>query len=193
MICALALILLLDGSGSIRAPDWEAQVEGHAAAFEDPAIQRAIALGGPVAVAARVFDDATRPLTAWHLVATPAEARAFAASLRAAPRGGQGGTDIGRALTEAVASLPTAPCTPDDQVIDLVTDGEADARSTAAARDAAIAAGVRINALGVGSATAADWLREHVVTPNGFVMAAEGWAEFATAIRRKVSLEIAAR
>ncbi|MBY0338413.1 MAG: DUF1194 domain-containing protein, partial [Acetobacteraceae bacterium] len=61
------------------------------------------------------------------------------------------------------------------------------------ARDAAALRGARINAIAVGPAEAADWLRAHAVTPGGFVIAAEGWADYPAAIRRKLTLEVAAR
>lgn len=111
-------------------------------------------------------------------------------ALRQAPRVLSGGTDIGQALRVAISTMGTAPCG-DAQVIDLVTDGEAPAAPTERARDEAAERGITINALAVGSADAAAWLRAHTVTPGGFVVEAAGWGEFAAAMRRKMVLEVA--
>ncbi|MEI6159409.1 MAG: DUF1194 domain-containing protein [Roseococcus sp.] len=111
--------------------------------------------------------------------------------MRNAPRGEAHGTDIGGALFAALDRLAQAPCTPEEEVIDLVTDGDAPEARTHQARAYAEAQGVRVNALGVGPESAGDWLREHAITPGGFAMAAPNWASFAAAIRRKVTLELA--
>lgn len=189
--CALALVLLLDASASIMPNEWTLQTEGHATAFEDPAVLRSIARGPGVAVTALSFSDDTRAMLSWRILRSAEDARDFATELRAAPRGEAGGTDIGGALFAAMEALGQAPCTPEDEVIDLVTDGESSELRTQQAREAAQVAGVRVNALGVGPETAGDWLRDHAVTQGGFVMAAPDWASFAVAIRRKVTLELA--
>ncbi|MBX9749588.1 MAG: DUF1194 domain-containing protein [Roseococcus sp.] len=189
--CALALVLLLDASASIFPREWQLQAEGHAAAFEDAAVLRAIARGPGVAVTALSFSDDAREMVPWRILREPQDARDFAAELRQAPRGAAAGTDIGGALLAAMDRLAHAPCAPEEEVIDLVTDGEAAEAGTQQARATAEAQGVRVNALGVGPAEAGDWLREHAITPGGFAMAAPDWASFAAAIRRKVMLELA--
>ncbi|MBS7788776.1 DUF1194 domain-containing protein [Roseococcus sp. SDR] len=189
--CALALVLLLDASASIFPAEWQLQAEGHAAAFEDAAVQRAITRGPGVAVAALSFSDEAREMVPWRILRSAADAQAFATALREAPRGEVAGTDIGGAIFAALDQLATAPCAPEEEVIDLVTDGESAEARTHQARAYAEAQGVRVNALGVGPPEAGDWLREHAITPGGFAMAAPDWASFAAAIRRKVTLELA--
>lgn len=189
--CALALVLLLDASASIFPAEWQLQAEGHAAAFEDAVVTRAIARGPGVAVTALSFSDDAREMVPWRILTSAQDARDFAAALRAAPRGEAAGTDIGGALFAAMDRLAEAPCTPDEEVIDLVTDGESAEARTHQARAYAEAQGIRVNALGVGAEEAGDWLREHAITPGGFAMAAPDWASFAAAIRRKVMLELA--
>jgi hypothetical protein len=189
--CALALVLLLDASASIFPQDWRLQAEGHASAFEDDAVLRAIARGPGLAVTALSFSDDAREMVPWRILNSAQEARDFAAELRAAPRGEAAGTEIGGALFAAMDRLAEAPCTPEEEVIDLVTDVEAPEARTHQARAYAEAQGVRINALGVGAEDAGDWLREHAITPGGFAIAAPDWGSFAAAIRRKVTLELA--
>lgn len=191
--CALALVLLLDASFSIRDADWRLQVEGHAAALEDPRIHSAIVSGGPVAVTAIAFSDGVTQMMPWRIIADASHAMLAAHELRGAQRGPVSGTRLGEALFAGMAALAAAPCEADRQVIDLVTDGEADAEPASRARVYAEVQTIRINALGVGSAAAADWLREHAATADGFVMHAAGWETFAGALRRKMTLEIAGR
>jgi hypothetical protein len=193
MMCTVALVLLLDASGSIAAPDWQAQLGGTADALEHPAVVRLIEAGEGVAVTAIAFDFNTRELLPWRVLRGERDAVAYAAQLRMADRGGAGGTDIAGALRAGLAALDAAPCGADEAVIDLATDGEADSVTTRQARDAAIVAGVRINAIGVGAESASGWLREHAITPGGFAIAVSGWGDFAAAMRRKLSLEVATR
>jgi hypothetical protein len=190
--CAVALILLLDASGSVRADDWTLQLHGHAAAFEGEDVAR-ITAREPVAVTALAFSDSAAPLVGWRMVRGGADARAFAAELRGADRGPAMGTNIGAALMAGLRALASAPCIPDQPVMDLVTDGEAPEEPARRARDAAEAQGVRINAIGVGSDSAVAWLRENAVTAGGFAMAASDWHDVARALRSKITLELAAR
>jgi hypothetical protein len=189
--CALALVLLLDASASILPPEWQLQTQGHAAAFEDPVVNRAIARGEGVAVTALSFSDDAREMIGWRILHEELDAAAFAASLREAPRGIPSGTNLGGALLVAMERLEAAPCEASQRVIDLATDGEANASRAREARAQAEERGVRINAIGVGPASAGDWLRENAVTSGGFVMQAPDWPSFAVAIRRKVTLELA--
>lgn len=189
--CTLALVLLLDASASILPPDWTLQTQGHAAAFEDPVVHRAISRGDGVAVTALSFSDDARVMIGWRVLHDRGEATGFAAALREAPRGVPAGTDIGGALIAAMERLEEAPCEAGQRVIDLATDGEANPRRAQEARSQAEARGVRINAIGVASDRAGEWLRENAVTSGGFVMEAPDWPSFAAAIRRKVTLELA--
>ncbi|MEI6159410.1 MAG: DUF1194 domain-containing protein [Roseococcus sp.] len=69
--CALALVLLLDASASISPQEWQLQAEGHAAAFDDAAVLRAIARGPGVAVTALSFSDDARDMVALAHPARP--------------------------------------------------------------------------------------------------------------------------
>lgn len=189
--CAIALVLLLDASASIFPAEWQLQAEGHAAAFEDAAVLRAIARGPGIAVTALSFSDDAREMVPWRILRSAGDAQAFATALREAPRGEVAGTDIGGAIFAALDQFATAPCAPEEEVIDLVTDGESAEARAHQARAYAEAQGVRVNALGVGPPEAGDWLRENAITPGGFAMAAPDWMSFAAAIRRKVTLELA--
>lgn len=192
--CAVALVLALDVSGSINGDAWIAQRDGHAAAFRAPAVTRAIARDG-LAAAVIQWDTTPRTALGWRVLRSAEDAERMAADIAAMPRLGGGSTFTGAAITAALALLETAPCG-DQETIDLVTDGPGDG-PVAEAREAAVTAGVRINGLGVRTShpvggDPVEWLREHVATPGGFVAEANGWGEFADAVRRKLSTEIGA-
>jgi hypothetical protein len=192
MMCAVALVLLLDASGSINATEWRQQLDGTADALADPRVVRVIERGPGVAVTAIAFDTDTAEILPWRVARTGAEAAAVAAELRGAQRPLSGGTAIGAALDAARAALAEAPCAADELVVDLSTDGEDLPAETEAARDRATAEGIRVNAIGVGRESAAEWLRAHAVTPGGFALSAD-WSGFAEAMVRKLVLEVASR
>lgn len=193
MVCATALVLLLDASGSIMPSEWRQQLEATAGALESSEFHYALERGGPVAVTALAFSTHAAPLTEWHVLRDAAEARVYAALLREAPRVVGGGTDIGWALSAAHQAVRAAPCAADRQVIDLSTDGEAPEAETAMARDAAQMDGVTINVIAVGALAQPDSLREHAMTGDGFLIHAADWSQYAALVRRKVILETAAR
>jgi uncharacterized protein with von Willebrand factor type A (vWA) domain len=193
MLCAAALVLLLDASGSIMPAEWREQLHATADAIASPEVADAIRRGGPVAVKAIAFSDRVAPLTGWVVLPDGAGAQAYAERLREAPRAVGGGTDIGRALAAAHDAMAAAPCQPDRLVIDLSTDGEAPEAGTAMARDAAQADGVTINVIAVGAVARPDSLREHAATVDGFLIHAADWSHYAALVRRKVILETAAR
>lgn len=193
MICAVALVLLLDGSRSIQPDQWLLQTGGHADAFESQSIQGAIERGPGIAVTAIAFGMGSRQLVEWRILRTADDARAFAAILRQADQGDDSGTDIGQAIMAGLRALGRAPCQPDEEVVDLVTDGIAQVEPVQRARAYAEVQGVKINAIGVGDPGAADWLRQHAVTPGGFAIQVEDWAAFGPAIRSKITMEVAQR
>lgn len=192
--CAVALVLLLDVSHSVAPAQWELQRDGHAAAFRAEEVQHAVARDG-LAVTVIQFDDQPRQAIPWRVLITRDDAGAFAAELARMPRQGAGGTMTGLALHAAIEEIERAPCG-DWWVVDLVTDGPG-AGPVDPARMAAEAAGVRINGLMVETATGVPggvgWMREHVITNGGFALRAEGWGEFASALRRKLVMELAER
>lgn len=196
MWCALALVLLLDASGSVTDAAWDLQVEAHADALADPAIARAMHAQGRTAVTVIGFAEAPRTLVPWRLVDDAADAARLAREVAGIERPGSGSTRTGAAVQHALRAIEAGPCDAERRIIDLVTDGPGDdAVRLSEAREAAIGADVRINVLVVETyaTAAADWARAEAVTPGGFVMEAEGWPEFARALRRKIASEVAGR
>jgi uncharacterized protein YegL len=196
MICGLALVLMLDMSGSVNGEAWALQVEAHADALADPAIGRAMSQQGISAVSVIAYDDAPRVMVPWRIVDAPEDAATVAREVAAIQRPSNGATHTGRAIAFALDHLERAPCVADRQIVDVVTDGPGDdAHRLRDARERAITQDVRINVLTVNTypTDAAGWAREELVTPGGFVMEAESWREFAWALRRKISSEVSQR
>ena len=194
--CAVALVLLLDASGSVTSDDWRMQLSGTADGLADEGVGHVIERQGGVAVTAIAFSDQTVPLMGWRMLRGGADARAFARELAEVPRPLFGGTRLGEAVDDALQAFDRAPCQPEQEVIDVATDGDADPAAAHQARDRAAARGTRGNAIGIGrrpEGTPADWLRENAVTPGGFAIEAESWPDFARAMRRKLTMELAAR
>lgn len=196
MWCALALVLLLDASGSVTDSAWDLQVQAHADALADPVIARAMQQQGRTAVTVIGFAHQARTLVPWRLVANVEDAERLAREVAGIERPGTGSTMTGAAMQHALRAIEAGPCDAERKVIDLVTDGPGDDPvRLAEAREAAIGADVRINVLVVEtySNPAAEWARQDAVTPGGFVIEAEGWQDMARALRRKIASEVAER
>lgn len=196
MWCTLALVLLIDASGSVPAPAWQALVDAHADALADDRIAATMSAGGLTAITVVGYSDTPHVLVPWRIVDGPEDTARLAREVAAIQRPGDTSTQTGLALRFAGQHMQAAPCAADRQVVDLVTDGPGDdEQRTAEARAELIAADVRVNVLAISTygADATGWAREHAVTPGGFVMEAAGWPDVAHALRRKIVREIASR
>ncbi len=196
MICELALVLMLDASGSIRDPEWRLQVEGHVEALMGEEVRGRMVRDGPTAVMAMAFSERQTRLVDWTVVRTEEEVRGFAAELQRVRRPRAGGTSTGAALGWVAEELRSSvPCAADREVIDLVTDGRPDDGWLAGRiRETLMERGTVVNVLvvdGTGD-NEGEWAQE-MVTPGGFVLEVESWAEFGRAIRRKLSYEVGMR
>jgi hypothetical protein len=193
--CAVALVLLMDVSGSITDRDMRLQLDATARALVSEQVTNIIQrLPGGLAVKAIAFGPWPDRITQWTVIQTPEQASDFALRLRRYQRDDeiQNGTYLGRAMNFAIDQFDQVPCEPDEMVIDISTDGEADPEPVQQARDRAEEALIRINAIGIGRPELlSSFLYQSVITSSGFHIAVESWQDFERAIRRKISLEIA--
>lgn len=196
LACVLALVLVMDVSGSVDHHGYAVQRDGTAAAISHPETGRLIERIGPVAMMAVEYGSTSHITVPWHIIRNSAEARAFGDRVGRTERSpDSGGTATGEAILFALEQLAQAPCMADQQVIDISTDGESNVgRNPQDARDQAIANEVRINGLAIrspqGHGNPAEWIREHVITPGGFVIEVTEPSEYPDAMRRKLVLEI---
>lgn len=202
----LLLALVVDASGSIDPEEFRLQREGYAEALTDPAVLAAIRArpGGAIAVAMVEWGSPGGAATVvdWRAVADPASAAVLADAIRAAPRSRQSWNAIGDAIDHAARLILAAPYRATERVIDLSGDGP-DLRSlrpAAEARDAAVDAGITINALAIAAAgqvtrlgepLAESYRREVIGGPGAFVLEATDRRDLARALRAKLVREIA--
>lgn len=194
----MALVLALDVSGSVDAYEYGLQTQGLAQAIRDPAVTDAM-VAAQVRVSVVQWSGAGQQILSvpWTRVDEPAQALRLAAQVAAIPRAFAGGnTAVGQALDFAQAQFgPTV----DDcarWVIDMSGDGdENEGMTVGPARRAVWARGITINGLaieGLGTAQAiSNFYRGWVITPGGFVETAQGHADFARAMQRKLVRELA--
>lgn len=192
MLCAVALLLMLDGSGSMNQ-DFNTQREETARAIESPEVIQAIHHQGAVAISVMQFGFRTRLETDWAVLTNAADAQNLAARVRRIEFVNDPSTNIARAIEEATDHFGTlTACQPDQQIIDISTDGiDMGFQAQEVARDAAQMLGIRINVIAVGEADDVEQLRRFVMTADGFVLHTHSWAEYSRLFRRKIIFELA--
>lgn len=203
----VALVLAVDASGSISPAEFQLQKEGIAGAVTNDDVLAAITGGreGRIAIAYVEWGAPGNAVIGvdWMLVGSKAEADAFAAMVLSAERSVQSYNALGDAIALATGMIAECPCRPTRGVIDVSGDNPDNRSQMPApqARDAAVAAGLTVNALAVltaGSegADGSPYLVENYQTNviggfAAFVMPAHSRADFARALRQKMILEIA--
>jgi hypothetical protein len=192
---ASELQLLVDVSGSVDANEYNLQKEGYARAFEDPAIQAAIAsLTGGIAVQYIEWSSSNEQSVrvAWTHITDAASANAFAAALRATTRAFSGSTAPGSAIAFADPLFDSNGFEGNRLVIDVSGDGERnDGVITATARDAAVNDGIIINGLAIGGSDLLSWYQANVIGgPGSFAIQAADFASFDGAVKIKIGREI---
>lgn len=208
----LALVLLNDASNSMDAEEYAMVKAGYRSAFADPEVIAAlIGNRGGVAVAYVEF-SAKREIVlvkGWDVLSDAASARAFGEAVAAAPRTSAGGTELGPSLKEATSLLLNSDYTTARQIIDIASDHPYDQGRVAFARDAAVEAGITINALPIingrptgtidgrmtykttwGLGGIVEFYRRDVIGgPGSFVIPARSFNTFGEALKRKLLLE----
>ncbi len=194
--CDTALVLAIDISNSVVEDEYRLQVDGLADALRDPRVSEVL-LEGRVALAVMQWSGPEQQQISvpWRIMEAPADVFHMSASVRTLPRASEGlGTAPAEAIHAALDLLAQAPpCA--RRVIDVSGDGRRNqGRDTGKARDVAHAQGVVINgiAIEIVGQGVADFFREELVTPGGFVMSAQGHRDYARAIREKILRELAA-
>lgn len=209
----LLLVLAADISGSVDVREQKLQREGYAAGITDPEVLAAIEAGpyGKIAVAFVEWGDAQTQLLQvdWSLISDRASAERFADKLPVLPQVLGGSTAIGAAIEYATALFERSPYRSHRRVVDISGDGRDNVNANAlfGARTLALEKRIVINGLVIGGDTAlppvppetstqaleAYYYNNVIGGPGSFVVVAENFNAFATAVRRKLVLEIAMR
>ena len=203
----LELVLAVDVSRSIDEEEAKLQREGYVAAFLSPQVQRAVASGqiGKIAVAYIEWADYyyVREVVPWTLIDGPESARRFAERLAAEPYISGFRTSISAAIDAGAKMIRENAYEGTRKVIDVSGDGPNNSgRPVETARDEAVAQGITINGLAIVNdrwtgnfpppANLDIYYEKNVIGgPDAFMLVAEDFKTFGTAILNKLIKEIA--
>lgn len=200
----LELVLLVDVSGSVDSTEYNLQKTGYVDAFRSATLQSAIAGSqrGGIAVTYVEWSGVGQfsQRVGWTLVDNAATANAFANAINGVTRSFSGNTALQTAINAAIPLFGTETGAASNgfeslrQVIDVSGDGAANQGLTGATgRNAALAAGVdTINGIYIaGEAGLSTYYNNFVKGgTNAFVMQADSFDDFGTAIQAKLIREI---
>ena len=210
-VCAVGLVLAMDVSASMSDESWRMQRNGLADAFKDPGISRII-LNQPGGVAITVVQFASQAVItqAWVRLTTQEDIERLSRNLRVQHRSLEVGeqTAVGVGMNLGVMLLNAgdneitingqpqrAPCQAQRKVIDISGDGRSNhGISPSIVRDFAESREITVNGLPIVTeldAEVAQHYQDGVITSDGFAVVADGFEDFARAIRRKLATEIA--
>jgi hypothetical protein len=201
------LVLAVDVSRSVDQVEQEMQFRGYAAAFRDRRLVEGIAGGplGQIAVTFFTWSDwhIQEHLVPWMKIDGAESAERFAAAIDAAPRRTWLYTSISGAVDFA-SRLFGQGYEGTRKVVDISGDGMNNSgRPLPDARADALGQGIVLNGLAVLDRSPQPWaaslppldeyFRNEVIGgPGAFLMVAEGFDAFESAVKRKIIREIAA-
>jgi hypothetical protein len=207
----LLLVLAADVSRSVDDGKFRLQRSGYAAALENRRVLDAIRSGAHRRIAICFVEwsgvVSQKLVIDWMAVGDEKSAHEFGDRLLEAPRSFADRTSISAGIDFAMSQLARAPYEAQRRTIDVSGDGTNNSgRDVTQARDEAVAQGVTINGLAILSTSPTPWNPEHtnppgglahyyrtnvVGGPGGFVMVAENFESFGTALVNKLVAEIA--
>jgi hypothetical protein len=150
-----ALVVAVDVSNSVDADNYKLQMEGIAAALEDPSVVDTI-VGGPsggILLSVVTWSSEPTIVQPWTKIASAADAAAIAKFIRAIPRNWAGGefTCLARMLRVSHDKLlPQMPMRANRTVIDVSGDGPDNCKggeSIESVRELLVGKGITINGL----------------------------------------------
>lgn len=201
--CAdVALVLAIDGSGSVEPQEFRLQQLGYAAAFTSPRVLSALAAAGTVDIAVVIWGDPefSPDILSMRRIKTPDDALSLSLDIASLPRRVTGNTGLGSGLSAAIDILEADGQCAARRIINVSGDGiekssprPRNVIPLPAARKRAKSLGIVINGLAIETELPdlADWYRKKVIVgPGAFVMRVAGFATFGDAIIEKMVREI---
>jgi len=201
------LVLAVDVSRSIDEDEARLQREGYRNAVSDSRVVEVVRRGMIGAIGLAYVEWAgfeyQRLVLPWTRISSQREADAWASALAEAPRASLSWTSISGGIDFARRALDEAPFEGTRRVIDLSGDGVNNSgRPVEAARDEAVAQGIIINGLPIindrptfgrmQQVPLDQYFQNNVIGGAGaFMIVAEDFDAFGTAVRRKLIREIA--
>ncbi len=206
MAVDLLLVLAVDVSQSMDLAEARLQREGYRAAMTDPKVLAAVA-GGPLGAIAVAYVEwggyfYHQIVVPWTRIAGAEDARAWSDQLGTTPPQNMTWTSISGGLEYSREVLAACPFEGTRRVIDVSGDGaNNNGPPPEPERDRLAAEGITINGLPIGTGnppipgqSLAEYYRASVIGgPGAFLVAANDFAAFGEAIRRKLIQEIAGR
>ncbi|MEM8570617.1 MAG: DUF1194 domain-containing protein [Pseudomonadota bacterium] len=197
--CSLALVLAMDVSASIDEREYRLQQDGLAQALADRDVMEAIRMQGGIWLRAFEWSGAHRQADwlDWTFIDTEESVRAAASKFAMVERSAnEFPTALGYALVYAQYQLRKAPERCARKVIDVAGDGvNNDGFPPVSAYKAMDMEGITVNGLVIAGDTPSPvpYYQERVVYgPGSFLEVADGYEDYATAMRRKLLREIGA-
>ena len=204
----LELVLAIDVSGSIDHDEAALQRRGYVGALQDERVINAIKTGFHGRIGITYFEWAgahhRRTVADWTTLGDMASAREFAERLAAHPIGSGAWTSLSGAIEFALQRFAESPFRSQRRVLDISGDGpNNNGPYIVEWRDRALAGGITINGLPIINDRPSRWglppfldldlyFEDCVIGGRGaFIVVAENFADFASAVRRKLILEIA--
>ena len=195
--CPLALIIAMDASASVDDREHHLQLNGLANALADRDVGTAIEAVGGIWFSSFEWSGRYQQViqVEWRFLEDQASAAAAAERLRGSGRGfTEFPTALGYALGFAAVKLRDAPQTCRRKVIDVAGDGISnEGFKPASAYRAFPFDGVTVNALAIAGddPDPVDYYRQEVIRgPGAFVEVAQGFDDYARAMKRKLIREI---
>ncbi|WP_158275551.1 DUF1194 domain-containing protein [Maritimibacter sp. 55A14] len=193
------LVLAFDVSASVNDVEFNLQRQGTAWALRTKSVATAIdEASGGVAVAVVQWSSISRQALGldWVTLHTLDDALSYADSIEALPRRiPGGGTMIHSGLDFAATMFDTAPGTAIRQVIDIVANGRSDDHDKLlASRDRLLRRGIVINGLAIEEHRddLTSYFHRFVIGgPSAFVVTAQDFEDFGTAMQMKLYREVA--
>ena len=204
-VCAdTALVLAIDGSGSIDEADYALQMQGYAAAFRSREVQFALRMAGVVDVAVVLWGDGdmSAQILPFQRIVDAAGAEQLAVEMEGMTREVTGNTGLARGIEVALDILSEPGVCALRKIVDVSGDGRQmhmrmrhPVATLAELRQRAEAMGVTINALAI--ETDDDGLAEYfesrvTVGQTAFVIPIMSMRDFGDAIIEKLQRELMA-
>jgi hypothetical protein len=190
------MVLAVDGSASVTYEEFGLIAGGMAAALRDATVVEGLV--GHSILALLLWSGAGQQdiITPWTRIATAADLAGFADSVDNMPRTVKAGTTaIGEALLAALTLLARVPAVPKRSIVNVIGDGRSnDGIAPGPIRDRMVAADITINGLCIlheEPDLLASYTAEVIGGPGAFAVTCRDYADFAEAMRQKLTREIA--
>lgn len=199
-----ALVLSIDGSGSIDAADYALQMQGYAAAFRSDEVHVALRMAGVVDVGVVLWGDGdmSAQILPFQRIVDATDAERLAGQLAQFPREVTGNTGLARGIEVALDMLDEPGVCAERKIIDVSGDGRQKylrlrypVATFDALRQRAEAMGVTINALAIETDDRglAEYFENRVtVGEMSFVISIRSMRDFGDAIIEKLQRELMA-